>query len=380
MERSIKPTILADMAKKIVLISGPRQTGKTYLSKSLDPDYDYFSYDDPEHRMRLRERSWDRSKPLIILDELHKMPEWKNYLKAIFDVEGIPPAIVVTGSARLDAFRKVGDSLAGRFFSYRLHPFDVRELASQMEPAEILSRLLRVGGFPEPFLENDEVFYARWRRTHLDAILRQDLLDLATVSDLQGIETLIELLRSRVGSPVSYANLGSDLQKDPKTIKAWLTILENLYVVFAVRPWHRNVARAILKAPKYYFFDTGQVKAGEGARLENVVACSLRKALDLLEDTRGLEGGLHYLRNKEGKELDFALSVDAELRQCFEVKLSDADRSPAFDSFGDAIRNCSRISARRKNLARKNVSRWRGSPRYRSLPGRLGSFRGSLIS
>jgi hypothetical protein len=120
--------------------------------------------------------------------------------------------------------REIGDSLAGRFFAYRLHPFDVRELSRQMEPADILARILRVGGFPEPFLENDEIFYARWRRTHLDAVLRQDLLALATISDIQGIETLFELLRTRVGSPISYANLAADLQKDLKTIKFWLLI------------------------------------------------------------------------------------------------------------------------------------------------------------
>jgi predicted AAA+ superfamily ATPase len=343
MERSITAYIQRDMGKKIILISGARQAGKTYLSKSLNSEYEYYSYDDPEHRIRLGERSWDRKKPLVILDELHKMPDWKTYLKAVFDVDGIPPAIIVTGSARLDAFRKIGDSLAGRYFAYRLHPFDVRELSGQMEPREILSRILRVGGFPEPFLENDEVYYARWRRTHLDAILRQDLLDLTAITDILGIETLIELLRSRVGSPISYANLASDLQKDAKTIKSWLGLLENLHVIFAVRPWHRNVARAILKEPKYYFLDTGQVKAGDGAKLENAVACSLRKALDFLEDTRGLDCGLHYLRNKEGRELDFAVSLEGELRHCFEVKLGDDQRSISFEPFAEALRDCKRI-------------------------------------
>ena len=148
MERSIKAQILKDMSSKIILISGPRQAGKTWLSKSLGPAYDYLNYDYPGHRIRLRERSWDRQKPLLILDELHKMPEWKTFLKGLFDVDGIPPALLVTGSARLEAFRKAGDSLAGRFFAHRLHPFDVRELAGQMEPTETLARILKVGGLP----------------------------------------------------------------------------------------------------------------------------------------------------------------------------------------------------------------------------------------
>ena len=211
MERELTPHVLRDMERKIVLISGARQTGKTTLAKSLAASYEYFNHDEPSHRLILREKSWDRRKPLVIFDELHKMPEWKTFLKAVYDVDGVPPAVVVTGSARLDAFRKVGDSLAGRFSSYRLHPVDVREATVQFEPPDALSRILAIGGFPEPFLVNDPVFYARWKRSHLDVILRQDLLDLVTVTDIASIETLIELLKSRVGSTVSYANLARDL-------------------------------------------------------------------------------------------------------------------------------------------------------------------------
>jgi len=268
MDREITPFILKDMGRKIILLSGPYLSGKTITAIAL-------------------------------------MQEWETWLKAIYDVEGIPPSYVVTGSAKMETFRKVGNSLAGRFFPFRLHPLDVHEAGSLLEPREALLRIMRFGGFPEPFLENDPVFYARWKRSHLDVILRQDLLDLVAISDIKSVETLIELLRNRVCSPVSYANLANDLQKDPQTIKSWLTLLENLYVIFAVRPCHRNIARSILKEPKYYFYDTGQVKGDDGQRFENSVACAFRKRLDFLEDTRGESLSLNYLRTKDGKELDF---------------------------------------------------------------------------
>lgn len=345
MERSIAPYILNDLRKKIVLVSGPRQVGKTTMAKSLmaGSEYDYLDFDNAEHRLAINEKSWDRRKPLVIFDELHKMTEWKVFLKGIFDVEGLPPALLVTGSAKLEAFKKLGDSLAGRFFSYRLHPFDVKEASSIMEPGEALSRLLSVGGFPEPFLENDLVFYTRWKKSHIDVILRQDLLDLSAIQDMVSIETLIELLRGRVGSPISYANLAQDLRKDPKTVKSYLDLLESLYVIFPVRPWHRNIARSILKEPKYYFYDTAIVKGDEGKRLENAVACILKKQLHFLEDTRGVSTELCYLKTKNGKELDFVLSQDGELTHAFEVKLSDSSRSSAFSSFESALAEARRI-------------------------------------
>jgi uncharacterized protein len=241
--------------------------------------------------------------------------------------------LLVTGSARMDLLRKSGDSLAGRFFTYRLHPFDVKEASAVFEPEEALHRILTVGGFPEPFLEADPVSYARWKKSHIDVILRYDLLDLTGLTDIVAIETLLEMLRHRVGLPVSYANLAADLQKDPKTVKAWLQVLEDLYIIYPVRPWHRNIARSILKEPKYYFYDTAQVRGDKGCRLENAVACALRKELDFLSDTRGDECSLHYLRTRDGKELDFAVLRNGVVTHRIEVKWADSGRSPAFDHF-----------------------------------------------
>ena len=112
-----------DIMNKILIISGPRQSGKTTLAKMLFPKYDYLNYYDSESRLQINNKQWDRRQKYIIFDEFHIKKDWKRWLKALFEKEGIPPGIVVTGSAKLEAFRKTGDSLAGCFFSYRLHPF-----------------------------------------------------------------------------------------------------------------------------------------------------------------------------------------------------------------------------------------------------------------
>ena len=281
MERLIQTNICRDLPLKIILLTGPRQCGKTTLAKNLGKTYDYLNYDSGEDRLALAKKAWDRQKQLVIFDELHKMKQWKRWLKGIYDTEGLSPNILVTGSAKLNTYKKVGDSLAGRYFHFRLHPLDMKEASKywRADLEEIFNRLYHCSGFPEPFLHDDLNYYKRWRRSHLDIILRQDLLDLHSIRDIQAIETLVLLLKNRVGSPVSYANLARDLERDPNTIKRWLILLENLYVIFRVTPFHQKVARSLLKEPKFYFYDIAQVEGDKGARLENLVACALLKEL-----------------------------------------------------------------------------------------------------
>ena len=335
MKRYLTDSIVQEIGNKIVLLTGPRQCGKTTLARMLVPDYQYLSHDLAEHRLLMAEKSWDRSKPLVIFDELHKMQHWKRWLKGIYDVEGIPPGLVVTGSANLSAFRKTGDSLAGRHFQFRLHPLDMKEALAftGMDKDEVFQRLITVGGFPEPFLNGSSSWYKRWKRSHIDLILKEDLLTLTAVRDIQSVETLIEMLRSRVGSAVSVNALAVDLQKSPTTIQNWLKLLEDLYVVFRINPYHRNIARAILKEPKYYFYDNGMVLGDNGVKLENLVACALLKEAHRAMDVEGEELGLHYIRNKEGYGIDFLITRDNQPEQMIEVKWEDDNLSQNFKKF-----------------------------------------------
>ncbi len=323
MRREIEKHVLQDLKRKIVLLSGPRQVGKTTLSRQLIKEHEYLNYDSVKDRQLIVSQEWDRDAKFVVFDELHKMKKWKSWIKGIYDTEGIHPSLMITGSARMDAYRKGGDSLAGRYFYYRLHPISLHELINTMDPQDALIRLMEVGGFPKPFLNGEVDFAKRWRRAHLDTILRNDLIDIERVRDIKSIELMIELLRERVGSLVSYASLARDLQVSLHTVKKWLQVLENLYIIFPVRPFHKNVARSLLKESKYYFYDTGAVKNGKGARLENTVACCLMRELHFHEDLTGSKVSLNFLRDKEKREVDFLTVVDGKPLQMIEVKYSD---------------------------------------------------------
>jgi len=326
MKRSIEDTVRADLDEKMVLLSGPRQVGKTTLAGALYPDdSEYFNMDSAEHRLLIQKRAWRRDCSLVVFDELHKIRKWKSWIKGVYDTEGVRPRLLVTGSSRLDVYRKGGDSLAGRFYSYRLHPFSVSEVKESIPADEALEHIMRLGGFPEPFLKGSETAAKRWRRSHIDRILREDLLDIASVRNVRNLETLVELLRNSVGSTISYESLSRDLQVSPHTVKQWIGMLESLYIIFVVTPWHRNIARGLIKKPKIYFYDTGFVKEADGARFENTVACALLKRLHFLEDSEGEKCFLHFVRDKEKREVDFLTVRDGRAEWLIETKLAETE-------------------------------------------------------
>jgi predicted AAA+ superfamily ATPase len=331
--RSIAERVRRDLDRKIVLISGPRQSGKTTLARALFQSHDYLNFDSARDRIALSRGEWDRKADLLVLDELHKKTRWKSWLKGVFDTEGVRPRLLVTGSARMDLARRVGDSLAGRFFHHRLHPFDLKEVRQAGREREQFATLMTCGGFPEPFLSDSEQEARRWRRGHLDIVLRQDLLDLEEVRDITAIETLVQMMRERTGKSVSYLNLSRDLERDPKTIKRWLDILESLYVLFKVKPYSTKIARSLLKEPRYFFFDNGQVEGDDGVRFENLVACALLKELHRIEDQEGRRTALHYLRTRDKREADFLAVVDGKPALLLEAKWQDDRPSAHFQYF-----------------------------------------------
>lgn len=328
MQRYLDARVRADLQKKMVILTGPRQVGKTTLSRQLLTEYDdaqYLNYDVPEHRRVLTARTWNKKARLLVFDEIHKMSGWKPWLKGVFDGRAEGQALLVTGSARMDTFRQAGESLAGRYFKLRLHPISVREWCEQTgaTPEDALTHLLKRGGFPEPCLAATDEEADRWRSEYFSDLVREDVLEFSRLQEITTMRLFAELLRERVGSPLSLASMGRDLAISPNTLRKYLEILEALFIVFIVRPWHRNIARATLQAPKVYFYDTGLVKGDAGVRFENFIACSLLKHVEWQKDALGKEMGLHYIRTKDGAEVDFAVSDGDQLIDLVECKLGD---------------------------------------------------------
>lgn len=315
--------------------------GKTTLAQWIRethyPAGRYFNWDYDEDRADVLGKKWGRENDLLVFNELHKYPRWKSWIKRIYDVTHRNHSILVTGSSRLDMYEKGGDSLVGRYHYWRLHPFTLDEFPGQVEREEAFRRLMTVGGFPEPFLEADERTARRWRRERLDRVIREDVRDLEDIRNIQLISLFLDALRSRVGGLVILSNIGEDLQISPKTAKSWLAVLERMYLLFPVYPYTKSIPRAVLKPPKVYFFDNGDVIGDPGARFENLVATSLLKRLHFLEDRDGFRYELRYIRDKEGREVDFAVIREGKLEQLIEVKYAESPPSKSLRYYAERL-------------------------------------------
>ncbi len=318
--RYLQQTVADDLARKMVFLGGPRQVGKTSLGKELIPDAQaYLNWDVAAHRALILKQQLPATDAWFF-DEIHKYRMWRGYLKGLFDLHGNRKRILVTGSARLDYYRFGGDSLQGRYHYLRLHPFSVAELGITTQ--DDFEQLLRLGGFPEPFLSGSERQARRWARDYRDRLMREEVTSLERIDNLGQLELLVMRLPELVGSPLSLNGLREDLSLSHRTVGNWIDVLERLYAIFRIAPFGAPKIRAIKKSRKHYHFDWSLVQ-DEGARFENLVASHLQKWVHWQQDVEGRDAELRYFRDADGREVDFVVLVGREPVSFIECKLSD---------------------------------------------------------
>ncbi len=354
-ERYLKFVIQKDALKrkKMAFVSGPRQVGKTILGKSLlQSEENYFSWDHVHFRKMWLRRPQGILTEIkdgpIVFDELHKHIRWKSHLKGLYDTYKEEIEIIVIGSARLDIYRKGNDSLLGRYFPYRLHPFSVAEGLQSPSPDQIFRSKSRIsypwkdlmflGGFPEPLLTGREKEAERWSRLRLDRLVFEDTRDIKNISNLNAFQTLLDLIPERVGSLFSYNALCEDIQVAYATSRQWVLLSETLYYGFFVRPYAKKLKSSIHSMPKYYLYDILQIhKKNISQRLENLTALHLLKAVQFWTDTAQGFFQLHFIRDKKKREVDFLITRDKVPWMLVECKSGSKTPSPHLSYYAEKL-------------------------------------------
>jgi len=338
--------------KRMVFLSGPRQVGKTTLGKMIAKDYTnsvYFNWDIPHNKAKLVSNPYffeemprkDDSLPLVLLDEIHKYGRWKNYLKGVYDEFHESYQFLIMGSGRLDIFQKGGDSLAGRYFQFRLWPLSLGELAARspsfsrfrQNPLRVSTegtrklegiwrRLERFSGFPEPYLAAKATTFRRWSNTYSSRLIREDIRDLTGVRSVDGIETLYLLLPSKIGSPLSVTSLARDIGVSYNTVKTWLNVLQRFYMLFSIPTWTSRIARAISKETKVYLLNPALID-DPAPRFENMVALELLRAVSTWNDLGYGSFSLHFVRDRDKREVDFLIAERRKPILLIETKMSE---------------------------------------------------------
>ncbi len=330
--RSIETAIRDDLSTKAVFVGGPRQVGKTMMAQRLlhifanaqaKPGV-YLNWDHRAHREDIIANRMPTEAALLVLDEIHKYAHWRDMVKGLYDTHFGQLPLLITGSARLDYYRKGGDSMLGRYHYHRLHPFSLNEL--DVKHRHDVKTLLRFGGFPEPFLAQNARHHRRWQRARRERILYDDLRDLERVREISLLELLLEHLPACVGSPLSVRSLARKLQVAPKSVESWLGIFERLYLVYRISPYGSPRIRAVKKEQKLYFWDWSELTQS-GACFENLVASQLLKYCHQQEDQEGWTMELRYVRDTDGRELDFVVLQEGKPLFAVECKQGEREAS-----------------------------------------------------
>lgn len=356
--RYLEKFITQDLKEKMVFICGPRQVGKTTLALQVGgqffPDqYAYLNWDNRQDRKAILQGQFAHDKKLYILDEIHKYRHWKNYLKGEYDKYKDRFKILVTGSARLDIYRRCGDSLLGRYRLYRLHPLSLAEFIPKKnlikpfqelvfpkwnhQHKDIFQNLFTFGGFPQIFIKKDERSLRLWHNERTDRLIREDIRDIENLRDISALQILVEILPQKVGSLFSLNALREDFQVTHKTISLWTDVLERFYYHYRIYPFQSTQIRSLRKEPKLYLWDWSEIE-DEAVKLENMVASHLLKFCHFLYDGEGYKAELNFLRDQEQREVDFLVSINRKPWFCVEVKKSFQDIPSSLKYFGRKLK------------------------------------------
>lgn len=339
----------------------------------------YYNWDLAEDRSAILSSNFIHDK-IVTLDELHKYDRWKGFIKGIYDKYHEELKVLITGSARMDVYQKGGDSLLGRYFLFHLHPLTVGELLSPEKiprpdalrsgeititsSGDLSDLLMKFGGFPEPFYTGSEEAHHRWSLQRQELLVREDIRDLTNINLLTLIEHLMMLLPARVGSVLSVNALKEDLRVAYNTVQAWLNTFEKLFLIFTLRPYDKKIHRTVHKERKIYLWDWSQIK-NEGALFENFVASHLWKAVTFWRDLGFGDFGLHFLRDRDRREVDFCITLDNNPWLLVEAKLSDSNISENLDYFSERlgvpavqVLKTSGIDKKRGNIRTVSADRW----------------------
>ena len=348
MRRNYTKTFLAHFAehRQMVFVMGPRQSGKTTVAQRIvnrKKPAKYLSWDNIDDRDLILQgtkavadsiglSSLKDSKPIICFDEIHKYPDWRDFLKGFYDSYPDKTRILVTGSAKLEVFNRGGDSLMGRYFPFHFHPLSVAELARKQfsiekdllqEPKKIDSgafqALWKFGGYPDPFLKQSDAYHRRWQKLRGQQLFQEDIRYLTRIQDLSRLELLAEYMKQNASQQITFSSLAKQLRVTDKTVREWLSVLKSLYFCFEIKPYSKNVTRSLLKEPKFYLWDWS-LCVSDGSRAENFIALALLKAVNYWNDMGFADYELHYLRDKGKREVDFIVVKDNKPWMLIEVK------------------------------------------------------------
>ena len=336
----------------VVLINGPRQSGKTTLVKDYSPTLPYYTLDDDNVLNSVRQDpiGFVKRIDVAIIDEIQRAPELLRAIKLSVDQNRQPGRFLLTGSANLLALPQIGDSLAGRMEILTLLPLSLAEIqyrencfiqyaknqswpttAKQLEQSEIILQAI-TGGYPEMLRRNTTQRRNAWAKSYLQAIVERDVKDISSIEKLLEMPRLLEVLAQYSGKLINFTQIGGQLNLDTKTTQKYVSLLETLFLVNRLRPWYNNTLNRIIKTPKIYFLDSGLLASlnrltmhsievdpsSLGALLETWVYSELLKMITLNDES----WSIYYYRDKDQVEVDFILENHAHQVIGIEVKAS----------------------------------------------------------